>query len=220
MKAKVLILAGAALLLTSLDASAQRRGRGVGVVTPFGSFGNVSPYYGGYGYNNYGYNGYNNGWNNGWNNNTWGYNNGYGYNRFGQSYVVPSQSSSYYYTPGTTYATPQVVQGAYSTTPSTTTTVTPASGTTTASGRMGLVITEIKDGPAKDAGLRRGDVILSVDGQRLQSFDELRTSLKGTDKKQVTVEFIDGSNGQTETKKVGVRDSKMGITVEEVPVNQ
>lgn len=215
MKAKALILTGVALLVMTLDASAQRRGRGVtnagfGIVTPFGNIGNPYPYGTGYGYNN----GYNNPGFNNFGNNRYGYNNQYGYNRFNQpTYVVPAQNSSFY-TPQTTVVTPQTTVVP--------TTVTQASGTQpTTSGRTGLMITEVKDdSPAKDAGLRRGDVILSVDAQRTQNFDELRSVLKNTDKKQVSVEFIDGSNGKVETKKVSVKDAKFGVSIEETPVNQ
>lgn len=113
-----------------------------------------------------------------------------------RTYVVPQT----YYVPQATTVVP----------------VQPAPATET-----GLVITELKaQGTAKAAGLRQGDVILAVDGQRIQTYDALRAALTTTGKKSAVVEFIDGSNNQIDKKDVAVIDGKMGITIEEVPLKR
>lgn len=228
------LLATALVLYASLPASAQRGGpprggnnfhRGgtsFGITvgnprsglsfsygnTPFGNFYNLGvggagyrPYYGG-GYGGYG---------------------GYGYGSYGfnsiypapyiapRTYVVPQT----YYVPQTTYVVPA--------TP-TVTTVAPAAPvetTTTTATEHGLLITELKaQGTAKAAGLRQGDVILAVDGQRIQNYEALRAILMAAGKKTANVEYIDGSNNQIEKKDVAVVDGKLGITIEEVPLQR
>ncbi|QEL15667.1 PDZ domain-containing protein [Limnoglobus roseus] len=232
MKAKTIALVGVALLMTTVTASAQRRAiysgqyaqpnTGFGVVTPFGNIGN--PYGYGTGYNNsYGYG-----------NNFSGYNNTT-YGRFNQqAYSQPYPNTTYsrnsYYAQPNTFVpqgnvVPQgtVVPGTYYTTPGTQfNAITPTTATApTTPTAMGLRITEVKDGGAAEkAGLHTGDVILSVDGQRTQSFDELRSVLKATDKTEVKVLFWCTETGKKETKNVAVKDSKVGISVEETPVNE
>ncbi len=129
-----------------------------------------------------------------------------------RTYVVPQT----YYVPQTTYVVP--VQPSV-------TAVAPAAPapveTTTTASEHGLLITELKpQGTAKAAGLRQGDVILAVDGQRIQNYEQLRALLTAAGKKSASVEFIDGSNNQIEKKDVAVVDGKMGITIEEVPVQR
>jgi membrane-associated protease RseP (regulator of RpoE activity) len=131
-----------------------------------------------------------------------------------RTYVVPQT----YYVPQSTYVVPQTTYIS----PVPTQTVTPVAPPEPATpSEMGLLITELKaQGAAKAAGLRQGDVILSVDGKRIQNFEELRVLLTAAGKKQANVEFIDGSNGQIDKKDVGVVDGKMGITIEEVPLRK
>ncbi|MBL8865605.1 MAG: PDZ domain-containing protein [Planctomycetia bacterium] len=173
--------------------------------SPFGNFYNLGvggagyrPYYGG-GYGGYGYGGY-------------GFNSIYPAPYIApRSYVIPQT----YYVPQTTYVVPG--------TP-TVTTVAPAAPvetTTTTATEHGLYITELKaEGTAKAAGLRQGDVILAVDGQRIQNYEALRAILTAAGKKTANVEYIDGSNNQIEKKDVAVVDGKLGITIEEVPLQR
>lgn len=174
---------------------------GTGGYGNYGGFGYGSayrPYYGG----GYGYGGFNNGF----------YSPGL---VVPQTYVIPRT----YVVPQTTYVVPQTTYATPVVPVETVTPATPAEPATPS--EMGLLITELKaQGTAKAAGLRQGDVILSVDGKRIQNFEELRVLLTAAGKKQANVEFIDGSNGQIEKKDVGVVDGKMGITIEEVPVKR
>lgn len=121
-----------------------------------------------------------------------------------QTFIVPPS----YGIPQTSYVFPQAVVG-----PPTVTTPPLAAPPAPA----GLAITELKpQGTARAAGLRQGDVILALDGQRVQTYEELRAYLTTSAGKQVRVEFIDGSNQQIDRKTVAVVDSKLGIIVEEV----
>lgn len=174
----------------------------------YGNFGGVGyggayrPYYGGGYGSGFGYGGYNNGF----------------YSPslvVPQSYIIPRS----YVVPQTTYVVPQTT---YVTPVAPVQTVAPAVSAEPATpSEMGLLITELKaQGTAKGAGLRQGDVILAIDGKRIQNFDELRVVLTTAGKKQANVEYIDGSNGQIEKKDVGVVDGKMGITIEEVPLKR
>lgn len=203
MKAKSLVLAGAVLLMTTLPASAQLFGRGRATRSAGTYSSYTAPYPYGTGYSNSGYNQF--GTTNSYGYNQFGPTSAYGYNTRGVSpYMTPVQNSSFYTPNGMMPGT--VVQ---------------ATGTASTSGRMGLKITELaSDGPAKDAGLDTGDVILSVDGKMTQNFDDLRSALKATDKKEVKVEFWDASAGKTDTKKVMVKDTKIGVTIEETMVKQ
>lgn len=99
-----------------------------------------------------------------------------------------------------------------STTPSTSPSLTPGVPT-------GLVIDSLYNGKAKAAGLQAGDIILKIDGMRTQTFEELRTALAAA-KDQVQVEYIDAATGKTDTKTVGVSDSKIGVAVSETPITK
>ena len=76
----------------------------------------------------------------------------------------------------------------------------------------GLKITELYEGTAKTAGLRKGDIILKVDGVRTQSFEELRASLS-TGKEKVVVEYLDSTSGEADKRTVTVDGSKIGVSV-------
>lgn len=243
MNRKQLFLASAVLLLTSLPAMAQRGGpprggnynnfnRGgssFGVTvgnprsglsfsygnSPFGNFygvgvggGGYRPgTYGGYG-PSFGYGGYGGGY-------------GFGNSIYPAPYIAPRAYvvPQAYYAPRTTYVVPQTTYVTPVTPVQTVVPVAPAEPATPS--EMGLLITELNaQGTAKAAGLRQGDVILTVDGKRIQTFEELRVLLTAAGKKQANVEFLDGSNGQIEKKDVAVVDGKMGITIEEVPLKR
>lgn len=145
---------------------------------------------------------------------SYGYGGGYGYGNtiYPAPYIAPR-----------TYVVPQTyyVPQATSVVPAAPAAPAPVETAASAPSETGLLISELKPtGTAKAAGLRQGDVILSVDGKRIQNYEELRVLLTAAGKKQASVEFIDGSNGQLEKKDVGVVDGKMGITIEEVPLKR
>ncbi len=51
----------------------------------------------------------------------------------------------------------------------------------------GLLITRVVENtPAHAAGLREGDVVLAVDGERVQSVAELRRKLRDSDEAELT----------------------------------
>lgn len=238
MNYKHIMLVGGLLLATSLTADAQRRGGWRG-----GNFGGVGISFGvgpSYGYNNFGY-GRGTGFNNfgyspyGYNNFGYGRGVGFGNNSYyggspyyyGRSnYVTPS----YYSTPTYSYSTPTYSYGTPSTyvtpqyvTPATyssqgSTFVSPASGTAPAGSEWGLRITELPNGNAKTAGLEMGDIILKADGNRTQTFEDLRNVLRSTSKKVVEVEYIDAASGRTQVQNVAVSDTRIGVTVEETTV--
>jgi serine protease Do len=49
----------------------------------------------------------------------------------------------------------------------------------------GLVVEEVKAGPAQRAGVQTGDVILAVNGALISSVEQLRAETKKSDKKIV-----------------------------------
>lgn len=152
---------------------------------------------------------------------------GYGYGLGGYGYGLGGYGYGGYRYGGGYYSSPTVVVPQTYVVPSTT--VVPAapvtslaSPTETASptGETALRITDLKsEGTARAAGLRRGDVILAVDGKRVQTFDDLRGVLSAAGK-EVKVEFVDGSNGQIDQKTVKVEGTKIGVTVDEVPLTR
>ena len=81
----------------------------------------------------------------------------------------------------------------------------------------GLRITDLYEGTAKTGGLRKGDILLKVNGVRTQSFEELRAALSAAGEK-AQVEFIDSTSGETEKKSIGVDGGKIGVSVSEVAI--
>lgn len=80
----------------------------------------------------------------------------------------------------------------------------------------GLQIMEISDGgSAKKAQLRVGDVILSVDKTRTQSFEELQQALAAA-KGQTDIVFLNGESKKVEKLPLTPVDGKIGVAV--VPV--
>lgn len=81
----------------------------------------------------------------------------------------------------------------------------------------GMVITQLAYGPALDAGLQQGDIIIRIDGARTQSFADLRALLvasKGISRFLV----YRPSTGKIENRDVRVVGSLIGATVVETPI--
>ncbi len=86
-------------------------------------------------------------------------------------------------------------------------------------GDFGLLITDIDEaGPAAEAGLDVDDTILSVNGVRVQTVEELRTALKNVTG-PITVVYISDDTEDVEEVEVTVKDGKMGITMEVVKLD-
>ncbi len=84
-----------------------------------------------------------------------------------------------------------------------------------ASGR-GLLITDLDDdGPAATAGLDVDDTILSVNGVRVQSVEELRAALKNVDR-PVKLVYISDDTGDTEDVMVRPKRGRIGVTMDEI----
>jgi S1-C subfamily serine protease len=66
---------------------------------------------------------------------------------------------------------------------------------------------------AEQAGLRAGDVILSFDGVRTRTFEELQDAVQQADG-PVKVVFINGENGETEYLTVEPEEGLIGVTCE------
>jgi hypothetical protein len=97
--------------------------------------------------------------------------------------------------------------------PPSTTWVTPAPAADT-----GLRVSELADGPARVAGLKVGDVILSVGEMRTRTYPEIRNALAGVGEgASVEVEYRDAATGKSGRRAVIVRGGRIGATVEEVP---
>jgi membrane-associated protease RseP (regulator of RpoE activity) len=80
---------------------------------------------------------------------------------------------------------------------------------------LGMKLTELdRAGTAAEAGLRPGDIFVSVDGLRVASADDVRPKLAG--KSEVEVVFVNVDNGGLESVRVGVRDGLLGVTGETV----
>lgn len=75
----------------------------------------------------------------------------------------------------------------------------------------GLRITEVFEGPAKDANLRAGDVIVGVGNKRTQTFEELQLALLSNP--QTDIVFINPDNQMIERLPVKVEDGKIGVAV-------
>lgn len=221
MNIKNLALVGALVAFTALTADAQPR-RGGGGYRGYPSY-NTGRYYSPNYYSGYRGVPYSYGFNNGYNNFYRGTGVGFGITLGTRApiYNTPYYSTPYYTTPsfGQTYyySTPSVVVSPQTTILPTTYTVPTPVATPTESG---LRITVLNEGTAKRAGLRAGDIILKVDNQRTQTFESLRDVLATSGKSQVDIEFIDSSNNTLTSRSVGVENTKIGVTVEEVAVDR
>jgi S1-C subfamily serine protease len=87
------------------------------------------------------------------------------------------------------------------------------------SARPGLRIEAVADGPAKAAGLQKGDVILSVDGVRVRTYEAIRAVLgRVAEGATVDIEVVTAATGAAARRAVAVRGGRIGVTVEEIPV--
>jgi len=81
-----------------------------------------------------------------------------------------------------------------------------------ASEEWGLQITELMEGPAKIADLRKGDIILGVGQVRTQTLGELQKILAET-RGQAEIVFINGESKNVEKLPVTPKEGKIGIAV-------
>jgi len=147
------------------------------------------------------------------------YGNGYSGGGYYGNQIVPTYGAPAYPSPSvvtlpqTGYTYPNVVNS-----PALNPTITaPPAATIPLGAETGLKITDLYEGTAKVAGLRKGDIILKVDGTRTQSFEELRATLS-TGKDRVVVEYIDGTSGETDRRTVLLDGTKIGVSVAETTV--
>jgi putative serine protease PepD len=69
-----------------------------------------------------------------------------------------------------------------------------------------LVVEAVRDAPAAEAGLRDGDVILSIDGRRVRGSDELVAAIEDQRPgRRVEIEYRRGSITRSVEVKLGVR---------------
>lgn len=199
------LLALAAVLFTSDIASAQRRGGGGGRGWGGGTAVRVGPGgvgvrsggvavgvgYGGYG--RYGYGGYG------------GYRGWYGPGFYGGGYYGGVPYTSGY------YSAPEVI-----TVPSSGV-VAAGAASTPSSNDSAMLVTDVSAGPAREAGIQRGDVILSVDGKRTHNFDELRAALT-SNQNPVNIDVYSPTTNQRANRSVNVNSGTIGVSVIEAPV--
>jgi hypothetical protein len=82
----------------------------------------------------------------------------------------------------------------------------------------GLKITEVLEGPARQYGLKEGDIILTLGGTATQTVDELKAALAGVGP-EAEVVFINVDNGQTESMVLRSTNGRLGVMCVPVPVS-
>ncbi len=83
-------------------------------------------------------------------------------------------------------------------------------------GDFGLIITDLdEDGPAAKAGLDIDDTIISINGVRVQTLEQLNTALKNI-KGTVVVVFISDESEEVEEEDITPKAGKIGATLEVV----
>lgn len=83
-------------------------------------------------------------------------------------------------------------------------------------GDFGLIITDLdEDGPAAEAGLDIDDTIISINGVRVQTLEQMKAALKNI-KGTVVVVFISDESEEVEEEDITVKDGKLGATLEVV----
>ncbi len=187
-----------------------------------GGPGFFSPGFGGVGFGGYPYSGFG------------------GYPYGGSGFYLSFGRGPYYGYGSSYYAAPQVVQrplvlqpsSGLLLTPSATPELTPdlapsapvapngplpsPSATPSATGETGLKVTEVYAGPAADAGVQVGDVLLAANGARLRVFEDLRQRVAAGG--VLDVQFFRPSTGKLESRRLTPVDNKVGLTVDEVAV--
>jgi hypothetical protein len=81
----------------------------------------------------------------------------------------------------------------------------------------GMRVTLVADGPAQDAGMLVGDVILSVNGTPTPDFASLRAALEGSGDEAEFV-IVNVENGAVERMNVGVVETRIRASAEQVRV--
>jgi hypothetical protein len=85
-------------------------------------------------------------------------------------------------------------------------------------GENGLQITEVLDGPAKDADLRVGDIILGVGPNRTQNLEELTKAIAAASD-NADIIFINGDSKRVERLPVTPRKGKIGVVVSPIKLD-
>jgi len=75
---------------------------------------------------------------------------------------------------------------------------------------------------AREAGIRKGETILAIDGERISSFDDVRDVVTSRSGKSVPVEVTDGTESRTVQVEIGDRKGKgfLGVTRAAAPVER
>lgn len=84
----------------------------------------------------------------------------------------------------------------------------------------GLRILEISPGPAADAGLKVGDLILGVNNKRTQTLAEARAVLAAAAAGPVPCDYVDALDGQIKRAILDARGQPLGAVAVESPVPQ
>ena len=83
-------------------------------------------------------------------------------------------------------------------------------------GDFGLIITDLdEDGPAAEAGLDIDDTIISINGVRVQTLEQMNTALKNI-KGTVVIVFISDESEEVEEEDITPKAGKIGATLEVV----
>lgn len=83
----------------------------------------------------------------------------------------------------------------------------------------GMEIISMEDGTAQAAGMKVGDIIMAVNGMPTPDFDSLRAALEAS-APEAEFDFINADSGELERINVGVEDTRIGVDVEQVVVEQ
>jgi S1-C subfamily serine protease len=81
----------------------------------------------------------------------------------------------------------------------------------------GVLLTDVSQGPAANAGLQPDDIILSYNGQPTPSYEDLAAAVQSSGS-QAEVSYISGDNGDQETVTLSGVNGRIGVTGYGVPV--
>ena len=83
----------------------------------------------------------------------------------------------------------------------------------------GMKVTQVAPaGAAAKANLRAGDIILTANGKRTQSFDDLTAALAGQNE-PIDIVMINGENNKLEKLRIVPANGKIGVATESVVLN-